>query len=68
MMPTITHSKIPAETPATTPMMMLILAVSFSYPKKKPLIDKTYKPRKIMMFWTVISSGNNIIIQDTKHT
>lgn len=50
MMPTITHSKIPAETPATTPMMMLILAVSFSYPKKKPLIDKTYKPRKIMMF------------------
>lgn len=30
-MPTITHRKIPAETPATTPIMMLILAVSFSY-------------------------------------
>lgn len=50
MIPTITHRKIPDETPATTPIMMLILAVSFSYPRKKPLIDKTYKPRENVMF------------------
>ena len=55
MMPTITQRRMPAETPETMPMIMLILSLLFSYPGNKAMIfleNKFTCKIKILVFNT----------------
>ena len=60
MMPTIMQRRMPAETPETMPMIMLILSVMFSYPGNKAMIfhenkfTSKIKISKILVFNTFI--------------